>query len=210
MARIHYFVADAAGGCAVIEFLDGKAVASAGDVGLPVRALANNTYGESLSFLRMYEQKEGTPEDIAGDGSLERFSRAAIAAGSYNFDFMDSATATDYTAGVLDDVAMPDYSQWRIVYDLAGRRAFFRTRENMDARWLELNAFDYSPATPVKVLDMNATGGGHVTEKFVDYTYEINRSLVDAAFAGTPFLKDVPEETREGLARYPETLGPAE
>jgi choloylglycine hydrolase len=203
-ARVHYFIADAAGGCAVAEFLDGKAVVSAGDVDMPARALANNTYYDSLSFLRLYEE-EGTPEDIAGDGSLERFSRAALRASGYNLDFMDSATAVDYAAGVLDDVAMPDHSQWRIVYDLAGRRAYFRTRENMDPRWVELDAFDYSPATPVKVFDMNAPGGGDCTKKFADYTYEINRSLVDASFDGTPFLREVPEEARESLARYPET-----
>lgn len=204
-ARLHYFVADAAGGCAAVEFLDGKAVVSAGDVDMPVHALANDAYDASLSFLCMYEQKEGTPEDIAGDGSLERFSRAAIAAGGYDFDFMDSATAADYAAGVLDDVAMPDYSQWRIVYDVAGGRIYWRTREVMKTKWLDPDEFDYSPATPVKIFDMNAAGGGDVTGAFVDYTYEINRSLVDASFAGTPFLQEVPEEARESLARYPET-----
>ena len=204
-ARVHYFVADAAGGCAVVEFIEGKAVTSIGDVDMPVRALANNTYDESLSFLSMYEQKEGPPEDIAGDGSLERFSRAAIAATNFDTAFLDSATTADYAAGVLDGVAMPDYSQWRIVYDVAGGVVYFRTRENMDPRWLEAEAFDYSPATPVKIFDMNAEGGGDVTEKFVDYTYEANRALIDASFAGTEFLKEVPEEAREGLARYPET-----
>jgi penicillin V acylase-like amidase (Ntn superfamily) len=208
--RVHYFIADAAGGCAVVEFLDGKAVVSAGDVDMPARALANNTYDESLSFLSMYEQKEGTPDDIAGDGSLERFSRAAIAAAYFDSAPLDSATAADYAAGVLDDVASPDYSRWLIVYDVAEGRVYFRTRENMDPRRLEAAAFDYSPATPVKIFDMNAEGGGDVTEKFVDYTYEANRALVDASFAGTPFLRDVPEEVREGLARYPETTAPAE
>jgi hypothetical protein len=80
----------------------------------------------------------------------------------------------------------------------------------METRWLEAGAFDYSPATPVKIFDMNAVAQGDVTEEFVDYTYEANRALVDASFAGTEFLKEVPEETREALARYPEMLAPAE
>ena len=207
--RLHYFVADAAGGCAVVEFVEGKAVISAGD-DMPVRALANSTYDDSLSFLSMYEQKEGTPEDIAGDGSLERFSRAAIAATNFDPAFLDSATTADYAAGVLDDVASPAESQWRIVYDVNDRLVYYRTRENMETRWLEADAFDYSPATPVTIFDMNAPGGGDVTEKFVDYTYEANRALIDAAFAGTEFLKEVPEEVREAMARYPETTGAPE
>ena len=52
--------------------------------------------------------------------------------------------------------------------------------------------------------------GGNVTGKFVDYSYEANRALVDASFAGTEFLKEVPEEAREAMARYPETTQPAE
>jgi penicillin V acylase-like amidase (Ntn superfamily) len=206
---LHYFVADAAGGCAAVEFLGGEAVIHAGD-DMPARALTNSTYDESLSFLYTYEQQEGTPEDIAGDGSLERFSRAAIAATNFDTAFLDSATTADHAAGILDGVAMPDYSQWLIVYDVAGGRVSWRTRENTATRWLEAEAFDYSPATPVKIFDMNAEGGGDVTEEFADYTYEANRALIDASFAGTPFLRDVPEEIREGLARYPETTAPAE
>jgi hypothetical protein len=193
-ARVHYFIADAAGGCAVVEFLNGKAVVSAGN-DMPARALANNTYDESLSFLSMYEQKEGA--------------RAAIAATNFDTAFLDSATTADHAAGILDGVAMPDYSRWLIVYDVANGVVYFRTRENMDPRRLEAEAFDYSPATPVKIFDMNAEGGGDVTEKFVDYTYEANRALVDASFAGTPFLREVPEEAREAMARYPETTAPA-
>jgi len=208
--RVHYFVADAAGGCAVVEFVEGEAVISAGDVDMPVRALANSTYDDSLSFLSTYAEKGGTPEDIAGDGSRERFSRAAIAATAFDPAFLDSATAADYAAGVLDDVASPADSQWRIVYDVNDRLVYYRTRENMEPRRLEPGKFDYSPATPVTIFDMNAPGGGDVTGKFVDYTYEANRALVDAAFAGTEFLKEVPEEVREAMARYPETTGAAD
>ncbi len=207
--RVHYFVADAAGGCGAVEFVGGKAAVHAGD-DMPARALANNTYDESLAFLSMYAERDGTPEDIAGDGSLERFSRAAIAAGDFDVSFLFAEAAATYAVGVLDDVAMPDYSQWRIVYDVAGGRVYFRTRKNMETRWLEAGTFDYSPATPVTIFDMNAAGGGDVTAKFVDYSYDANRELIDAAFAGTPFLREVPEEAREGLARYPETTAPAE
>jgi choloylglycine hydrolase len=189
--------------------VEGKAVISTGN-DMPVRALANSTYDDSLSFLGTYAQRGGTPGDIAGDGSRERFSRAGIAATDFDSAFLDSAGAESYAAGVLDDVASPADSQWRIVYDVNDRLVYYRTRENMETRWLEADAFDYSPATPVTIFDMNAEGFGDVTGKFVDYSYEANRALIDASFAGTEFLKEVPEEVREAMARYPETTRPAE
>jgi penicillin V acylase-like amidase (Ntn superfamily) len=208
-ARVHYLVADAAGGCAAVEFLDGKTVIRTGDA-LPARALTNDPYDADAAFWLEHEGALPGEAALEGVASEKRFARAAAAASIYDADMMDSATAADYAAGVLDDVAQGERTQWRIVYDVKNGRVYWRTRENMETRWLEAGAFDYSPATPVKILDMNAAGGGDVTGKFVDYSYEANRALIDASFAGTEFLKEVPEEAREALARYPEALGPAE
>jgi penicillin V acylase-like amidase (Ntn superfamily) len=207
-APLHYLVADGAGGCAAVEFLSGKAVIHA-DIELPAPALANDPYDDDVTLWLKREGAAPNAPEFEGIASEKRFARAAAAAALYDFVFMDSATAADYAAAVLDDVASPDFSQWRIVYDVKNGRVYWRTRKNMETRWLTAGAFDYSPATPVKIFDMNA-GGGDVTEDFVDYSYEANRALIDASFAGTEFLKDVPEETREALARYPEALGPAE
>lgn len=49
-ARDHYLICDRTGACAVIEFLDGRMVAYRGAT-LPVKALANSTYQESLKAL---------------------------------------------------------------------------------------------------------------------------------------------------------------
>jgi choloylglycine hydrolase len=207
-ALLHYLVADASGACAAVEFLGGETVIHTGEA-LPAKALANDPYEHDLAF--RLEHEGASPGDAALEGlaSENRFARAAAAVAAYDFDWLDSSTAAEYAAGVLDDVASPGYSQWRIVYDVKNGRLYFRTRENMETRWLEVAAFDYSPTSTAKIFDMNAAGGGDVTAKFVDYTYEANRALVDASFAGTEFLKGVPEETREALARYPETLAPA-
>lgn len=207
-APLHYLVADGAGGCATVEFLSGEAVIHA-DIELPAPALANDPYDDDVTLWLKREGATPKAPEFEGIASEKRFARAAAAVARYDPDTMHSATAADYAAGVLDDVALPDYSQWRIVYDVKNGRVYWRTRVNKETRWLEAEAFDYSPATPVKIFDMNAAGGD-VTEEFVDYSYEANRALIDASFAGTEFLKDVPEETREALARYPEALVPAE
>lgn len=208
-ARAHYLVADAAGGCAAVEFLGGKTVIRTGDA-LPARALTNDPYDADAAFWLKHEGAPPKAAELEGVASEKRFARAAAAVARYDADAMDSAAAADYAAGVLDDVAQGERTQWRIVYDVKNGRVYWRTRENMETRWLEAGTFDYSPATPVRIFDMNAAGGGDVTAKFVDYSYEANRALIDASFAKTEFLKGVPEETREALARYPETTAPAE
>ncbi len=208
-ARLHYLVADASGACAAVEFLEGATVIRT-DIELPAPALANGPYDDDAAFWLKHEGDSPKAPALEGVGSEKRFARAAAAVARYDAATTDAATAADYAAGVLDDVASPDFSQWRIVYDVKNGLIYWRTRKNMETRRLKAEAFDYSPATPVKIFDMNAAGGGDVTTKFVDYNYEANRALIDASFAGTEFLKKVPEETREALARYPEALGRAE
>jgi penicillin V acylase-like amidase (Ntn superfamily) len=207
-ARLHYLVADASGACAAVEFLEGATVIRT-DIELPAPALANGPYDDDAAFWLKHEGDSPKAPALEGVGSEKRFARAAAAVARYDAATTEAATAADYAAGILDDVASPDFSQWRIVYDVKNGLIYWRTRENMEPRWFKAEAFDYSPATPVKIFDMNAAGGGDVTEEFVDYSYEANRALIDASFAGTEFLKEAPEETREALARYPEALVPA-
>ena len=52
-ARIHYLVCDARGDCATVEFLDGKMVCHQGQ-NLPYRVLANDTYEQSVAFVRAH------------------------------------------------------------------------------------------------------------------------------------------------------------
>jgi penicillin V acylase-like amidase (Ntn superfamily) len=51
---LHYLFADASGDAAVIEFLDGKLVIYRGET-LPVRALANSTYADSIAAFEAAE-----------------------------------------------------------------------------------------------------------------------------------------------------------
>jgi hypothetical protein len=53
------------------------------------------------------------------------------------------------------------------------------------------------------VLDINAPLSGDVTGRLERYTPEANRSLVGAAYAKTEFLRHVPAERLDELARFP-------
>lgn len=69
----HYLVCDRTGACAVIEFLDGRMIVHSG-TSLPVKALANSTYQDSLIALRdadywkleVFRLKPSGPAEDAG------------------------------------------------------------------------------------------------------------------------------------------------
>lgn len=194
-ARIHFLVADANGGVAAIEFLDGKRVAHRGKE-LPFPVLTNDTYERSVQHARG-SARSGSPRQ----GSLERFVRAA----RYEKKAATPQAAVRSAFAVLDDVAQGAHTKWSIVYDLKDRRAFFRTLAARDVRWIDLDALDFNCGTPVAMLDVNAAFSGDVAPRFTPYRAAANRSLVHAAFNQTPFLNDVPMEARDALARYPES-----
>jgi penicillin V acylase-like amidase (Ntn superfamily) len=187
---IHYLVADRQGQVATVEFLDGKMVAHTGN-GLPVAALANSTYAESLKASR-----------TEGISSLARFGRAAQRVRAFDAKRTDPVR---YAFDTLDQVAQPGYTQWSIVYEVDRGRVHFRTRDRRKVRSLDLKAVDFSCSTPVKVLDLDADVQGDVARHLVPYTRELNRELVTASFRKTPFLTDVPAAEIERVARYPES-----
>jgi choloylglycine hydrolase len=187
-APLHYLVADRQGQVATVEFLDGRMVAHTGQK-LPVAALANDPYAESLSSEKTEDRS--------------RFARAARRVRGFKAKGTD---AVGYAFETLDQVAAPNgYTKWSIVYELDRGRVHFRTRDRRKIRSLDLKDVDFSCSTPVRVLDMDADVEGDVARRLVPYTREINRELVTAAFRKTEFLADTPQSEIETVVRYPES-----
>ena len=186
MTPLHYLVADRQGQVATVEFLNGKMVAHAGQK-LPVAALANDTYADSLG---------------EGQESRSRFGRAARRVRSFKAEGTD---AVAYAFETLDQVAQGDYTQWSIVYEVDRGRVHFRTRDRRKVRSLDLKDVDFSCATPVRVLDLDADVEGDVAGRLVPYTREINRKLVTSSFRKTPFLADTPAAEIEQVSAYPDS-----
>ena len=69
-----------------------------------------------------------------------------------------------------------------------------------------LSDFDFSPATPVKIMDINAGHAGDVNGYFQDYSYEANRDLIGRSYRKTGFLSRIPDERLDAVARLPETF----
>lgn len=201
---IHFLIMDKAGNCAVIEFLNGKMVYYTHET-LPIKALANSTYAESMAYLEKFKGFGGSRDILFGSQSLDRFVRAANMLKKY--DPKAQTSPVDYGFDILANVANPTASwgtKWSIVYDIRNLKVYFRTFTNKQIRSMDLRSFDFSCQTPVKVLNMNFDALGDMTDNFQDYTQQMNLELIKRSFSETYFLRSIPHSLLEEFAKYPE------
>lgn len=188
--KVHYLACDKGGACAAFENVDGRMRVTSGKA-LPVPVLTNHTYAESMAYL----QEHGTRPPV-GRGSLERFARAAaLVQPEVRGDLVKAAFA------VLDSVSQGPDSQWNIVYDPTHLKVYFRTYTNKKIKSFDFASFDRSCASAVRLLDIDTDASGDVTGKFVAYSDEANRKLVEKSLK--PIARRLPPGAMEALVKYP-------
>ena len=187
---IHYLFADASGDAAAIEFLDGKVVVHRGET-LPVRALANSTYADSVAA---FEAARRTGEMPTSRSSLDRFVRGAMLASGDG-----DPIARDFA--ILAAVAKPGTRAGASSTIWGPAKCILKTDTNEAIRRFTVTGFDFSCRTPVKILDVTAPGSGDVATVFVDYTRAANRALLDASYAKRRSSGEIGH--REGRGRGP-------
>ena len=108
-------------------------------------------------------------------------------------------------SAILDAVSQTGYTKWQIVYDLSAKAISIRTHDAPVSKTVSLSAFDFSCASPVKVLDLNAVVAipTDVSSQFVDYTQAANRSIVEASLLNG--FAHLPAMIVEKIATFPET-----
>jgi hypothetical protein len=74
-------------------------------------------------------------------------------------------------------------TRWSIVIDVNQARVYFRTSEGKQIKYFDLARLDYSPDTPVQMLDVHADLSGDVSDSFVDYTPARNRRAAQEGIA---------------------------
>jgi choloylglycine hydrolase len=195
---VHYLFADASGDTAVIEFLNGKLVVYHGET-LPVRALANSTYTDSIAA---FEAAKRTGEIPTSQSSLDRFVRGAMLVSGDGDPIARGFAALAAVASTGPASPRVMTTRWSIVYDLAASEVYFKTDINEAIRRFKVTSFDFSCGTPMKMLNVTAAGTGDVAAAFVDYSSAANRAVVEASYTKTPFLPGTSDTERTTIADH--------
>ena len=171
---LHYLLADRAGDVAVVEFLDGRMVVYR-SADLPVPVLANDTYDNSLNYLRRHAGFGGERRETDGPESPERFVRAARGVAA----FADGVGAEDPVAhafAVLQSVRQQD-TRWSVVYDARALSVTFRVSVRPGPRTVRLDDLELHRTPRRRVLDLVGTVLPGPSSEWVDWSPEIERRL---------------------------------
>jgi penicillin V acylase-like amidase (Ntn superfamily) len=170
---LHYLVADAKGGVATIEFLEGKMIVHEGN-NLPFPVLTNDSYQSSAEVALK-------GPGYASNNSLERFTQTCELINELRQSSED-IPLQDYSFKILDKVAQGSFTKWSIVYDVVNKKVYYKTARFQDVRDFSFSDFDFNCNTLPRAIDMNQEGKGSVGNTFVDFSIELNRRIVETAF----------------------------
>lgn len=159
----HYLVCDRTGACATFEYIDGELAYHTGE-SLPVKALTNNTYKDSI----IAWEESLLDESLPKDNSLWRFTTAANRLDAFEPSSSDDAVA--YAFDTLAAVSRDD-TVWSFVFDPVSLRVHFRTNHNPNIRYVDFSSLDFSCHTPVRLLDVHADISGDVGDEFNSYSH---------------------------------------
>ncbi|QDU91721.1 Linear amide C-N hydrolase, choloylglycine hydrolase family [Pirellulimonas nuda] len=199
--QVHYLVADAQGGCAAIEFLNGRRVVHTGAE--MTRTLSNTPYAEAAA--RLSARRDAGPS--SDRSSLARFAAAAGAVRACN-----ASSAAPSVEGVFDTlarVAQGDFTKWQIVYAQSERVVYFRTDSAPGIKSLDLRTLDFTPADSIVGVSISTEQAGDAVGRLSRYSADDNRLQIDESFDQTFFLKPLPATLRELLIAYPQSIHPA-
>ncbi len=200
VAKLHFLVADKMGKVATIEFLDGKMIVHTGE-GLPVSALANDTYKNGMRYLKDFSGFGGTKDIPVSSAPLDRFVNAAVALQEFSGEDL-----IDYSFKILERVKQEDSStQWSIVYDLNNLEVYFKTRNNPELRKFSLQEMDFDCDSPVQYANIDE-GSIDGELQFEDFSPEENEDLINRVWSEVEFLSPLPLEVRKYYADYPLTI----
>jgi len=210
----HFFVADAAGNAAAIEFITGKPILTYGEA-MPVKVLCNDPYAAELERLQNYEGFGGDrpvllvgdprsrdPEEPVAD---ERFVNAATL---INMRAESTLPPLDYGMKILEEMSW-EGTQWSYVCDLTNQTIRFRTKDSQQIKELRFTDFNFDANTSTKMLDVHANGDIGPSS-FSDYSLELNRASLWQKISGweSVFTSNgaTLEEALDRIASYAETV----
>jgi choloylglycine hydrolase len=189
----HFFVSDREGKTAAIEFLDGDITVYTGD-SMPIPVLCNTAYPNELANLEAYAGFGGEKPVRLRLKGTERFVHAA-----HMIRNAPESVDSDYGFEILKTLER-GLTRWSIVIDVNQGRVYFHTSEGRKIKYFDMARLDFSPDTPVKMLDVHANLKGDVLDYFVDYSPERNRRAAKEGIETT-------DSYEQGFSRHMVPLG---
>lgn len=192
MFGLHYFICDRTGDTAVIEFINGNTLCYHADT-LPVKVLSNNSYRNSIKYLKLHQGFGGERTPTQGPESQERFVRAALL---INEGIKaDTSITTDFAFSVLDKVEQID-TQWSIIYNPVDLSIEFRISATPGIQLIEFNAIEFSDNNIPAYFEIGDTctlvQSAHC---FSEYSSEQNRILWETVFKKLVDLEEIDTQT---------------
>lgn len=164
----HFFVGDAKGNIAAIEFFNGEVVVHSGEQ-MPVTGLFNTPYERELEILKYYKGFGGNYEPNLNDPKVPRFVKTAVLTRDYNIN----ESIVDYGLKMLHQIMVYDEPEWSILFDARKKGIYFKTRLNPEVKTFSMSQIDFSNETPTLVVNMDIESGGNVYDMFKPCTNEI-------------------------------------
>jgi hypothetical protein len=70
----------------------------------------------------------------------------------------------------------------KIVYDIPNLRIYFKTLDNTQLRYFDLNTFDFSCQEETEIYNESLTDIGNIRDLFVPLTFELNKTAVQSGW----------------------------
>ena len=214
---LHFFVCDAKGNAATIEFLNGKMVCHRGKE-LPVPLITNNTYDESISYLKQFNILGGDSivkwdniYDIDwSHGNILAVNQVFATAANHMMKIKDNSDLINSAFDVLQSVTVKNHTQWSTVFDITNKMIYFKNNKHVDIITLDFKDFKFDSGKNSKILDIQTATPDNTMHQFIPYTTDINRNYVFKAY--TPLMKSgffpvkLQDSMIEAQAKFPDTL----
>ena len=187
----HYFVGDADGRCAAIEFIKGEVVVHRGE-DMPVPALFNEPYAREMEMARYFRGFGGLYEPNLDDRHVPRFVKTAAMIRDYD----PSRPAAEYGLEMLDRIKVNETPDWSVLVDVRRKAFYFKTARNPEIKTFSEAGLDFSNLTPALVLNLDRKEGGDVLPLFHPATESEIRDFIhslplpEGFFAGMGLTRD--------------------
>jgi len=165
-ASVHYYISDALGNSAVIEYINGKRIVSTGNKML-YSAITNSTYENSVIGFQ-----------TKPNNGYNRFNTICMCINKLPESLPNNAVKK-YGFETLDKVKT-NRTQWQIVYDLKKQVIYFKTQNNLATKSIDLNSFDFNSLKTLYADLSSPAPISHTNFKEVDYN--TNKWLINNAF----------------------------